>query len=77
VCRGWEQREGEKTTDRQGKRRTGRWETRVEETNQMDVAVKMKMWGGEKRKDTARDGGEGREDSQRRPERAALLVPPK
>lgn len=41
-------REGEKTTNRQRERRLGGWEMRAEETNQTDVAVKVKVWEGEK-----------------------------
>lgn len=37
-------KEGEKNTDRQRKRHMYR-EIRVEETNQMNVAVKVRVWG--------------------------------
>lgn len=48
---------------------------RAEETNQTNVAVKMRVWGrGEEDVDRQRQGR--REDSQR-PEHAALLVPTK
>lgn len=46
VCRGWEKRGRE--NDKQREKRPGRWEMRAEETNQMDVAVKVKVWEGEK-----------------------------
>lgn len=43
---------------------------RVEETHQMNMAVNVRVWGqGEEEGDRRRD------DSQRRPEHAALLVP--
>lgn len=44
---------------------------RVEETHQMNMAVSVRVWVKEKGKETDRR----REDSQRRPEHAALLVP--
>lgn len=69
MCVEGARREGEKKTDK------GRdvEEIRVQETNQILVAVKVRLWdGGEEGGDRQRQ--RRREDSQR-PEHAALLVP--
>lgn len=70
VYKGWVGREGEKKTNRG---RDMYREMRVEETHPKNMAVRVRVLGREEEGDRQ----ERREDSQRRPEHAALLVPTK